>query len=124
MSLLRDRYVDAIPSRWWPYIAAVIVAGAAIGFAIRLHEPLLAMPRPLRLAIVFVMSGAVVTAVFAWTDRQEETQAALPVELTATGIQSGPWDSIRISNTDVVHGRRVILTPVRITNRSATNRLN
>jgi hypothetical protein len=82
------------------------------------------MPKLIRLASVFVVAGVAATAVFAWTDRQEEAQALLPVELEVTGIQSGPWDSTRLSPTNVVHGTRVILTPVRVTNRSPTNRAN
>jgi hypothetical protein len=132
--LLVKRYLSASSPAIWPPVSALCATLGLVALITWSPVQALLMPIPktsATAAVAFI--GALVAGGAYVIARQHEDQqiaqdpknAPLNLAISVTGIQSGPWDTARVSGTDsLVHGWRVILTPVRVTNRSSSDRMN
>lgn len=128
---LVERYVSMVPSRWWPAFSGLgaIAASIAVATWSPLQVLLLSMPKSPVAAIFAIAAAGVTYWAYSAAHEREAARELLPLQVNVTQIQGGPWDvddwtTGKDGNPGVLHGSRIILSRVEITNRSPTDRMN
>lgn len=128
---LGERYVSAIPGRWWPHLSAIsaILGMVALASWTPFQALTVSLPKT-PIAIVYALVAAAVAAwVFLAAHERETVRSALPVEVSVTQIQGGyndedDWSKGKDGNPGLLRRKRITLSRVSITNQSPTDRMS
>jgi hypothetical protein len=126
---LAERHVS-VPGRFRPLLAALIALMCVLALVIwtPFQRLFLDMPSSTPARLLTTAAGAfLIWWIFGVVEKQVRAQEVLGVDVAVSGIQSGPWDSVKTRSAEgetVIYGLRIILSTVRITNRSPSARVN